>query len=193
MFGFGKKKKELVEKKKSYIEEHIVPIDIATCDKYMANLYYDEETDRFYDFIMPYKRHVWKCVSDEFDGHILVSGYGFIHEKSANWYSYTKKPDIRDIKVLSENVILTDFLKEISVNNRLLLSWGFITIDNCLQETGSCSYEPLAWLRKDFKYWDVNHTCTLSRIFNGLPKDKKNKYIAKCKNIEYTNVELNKE
>lgn len=192
MFGFGKKKKE-PEKKKSYIEDNIVLIDIGIRDKYEANLYYDEETGRFYDFIMPYKRHIWKCISDEFDGHILVSGHGFIHEKSDDWYSYTKKSDIRDIKVLHESVILKDFLTEISNKNTLLLTWGFITIDNCLQETGTCFYEPLGWLYKKFKYWDVNHTCTLSRIFNGLPEDKKNEYISKCKNIEYTNVELNKE
>ena len=187
MFGFGKKKKE--SKKKSYIEEHIVPINIIECDKYEANLYYDEETGRFYDFIMPYKRHIWESVGDEFDGHILVSGYGFIYDKGID-YSHTKKSDIRDLKVLYESVILKDFLKEISVNNRLLLTWGFITIDNCLRETGSCCYDQLGWLRRHFAYWDVNGTCTLSRIFNGLPEDKKNEYIAKCKNIKYTDIEL---
>ena len=51
---FKKKNKESEEQEKENPSDNVVKIQLIDCDFRRGNLYYDEETDLFYDWIITY-------------------------------------------------------------------------------------------------------------------------------------------
>ena len=189
MFGFFRKKKK--EEVKSQIKKNVVPIKLITDQRQNANLYWDDETERFYDFIIPYKKHILNelIISKYFNGHVLVAGNGFIYD-DGDYDNFVIKDDIRNLKVLPQEVILKQFIQSICGGNGLVLPTGYIRINSCMMYKGSFSYSRDRWLKDSFVFWNINNGyCTLSFIFNLLTETVKDYYISKCTNLEYEEFE----
>lgn len=191
MFNLFKKKKnkESEEQEKENPSDNVVKIQLIDCDFRRGNLYYDEETDLFYDWIITYDP-VLPSVSklhgktNIFDKHLLIIGDKFYPNLELHECVFEPKDDIRYLKVLDETTIKEKFLKDIYNNNKLLLDSGIITIKDILMMNHK--YYFAGWVSKEYKVWEVNEKYTLAKVFNTMITDMRDDYINNyLRDIEY--------
>lgn len=190
MFNLFKKKKskETEEQDIKSPSDNVIKIHLIDCDFRRGNLYYDEETDLFYDWIITYDPILPSASklfgeTNVFDKHLLIIGNKFYPSIELYECTYEPKDDIRYLKVLDEKTIKGKFLQNVYKDNKILLEDGMLTIRDILLMDHKFYFHGL---NREYKCWEVNEKYSLARIFNSLSNDIRDDYINNnLREIEY--------
>ena len=186
---FKKKNKEVEESENKKIDDNVVKVRLIDCDYGRGNLYYDKETDLFYDWIITYDPVLPSASklfgeANVFDKHLLIIGNEFYPTIDLYKCTYEPKDDIRYLKVLDETTIKEKFLQNVYKNSKILLEDGMLTIRDILLMEHKFYFH--GWINREYKCWEVNEKYSLARIFNSLSNDIRDDYILNnLREIEY--------